>query len=381
MVRFLLRRILLTIPVLLGIVFVVFALARIIPGNPCEAALGERATPEICNAFIARYGLDKAVIPGIWKTGVGFDVRVDTLPATLIDNQFVAYLVQLAHGDLGESIQLNKPVTELIIERLPLTVELTVMALIFSVALGVLLGLISAIRRNSPIDVGTMLVANVGVSIPIFVLGLLLQFLFAIVLRDTFVGLPPSGRAPAGMTVTPLAVAWGFGDLQGPLRGILDFISNMYLVNFLLTLQLGKFLDVLRHMILPAVALGTISLAIVARMTRSSLLDVLGHDYIRTARAKGLSGRKVVMRHGMRNAMLPVVTIVGLQLGGLLGGAVLTETIFNLTGVGRTLYDAITSRDYVVIQAFTLIIAIGYVIVNLIVDISYAFLDPRIRLS
>jgi peptide/nickel transport system permease protein len=379
--RFLLRRLLLTIPVLFGIIFVVFALARIIPGDPCLAALGERATPAACNAFAQRFGLNKAIMPAVWKTGTGFQLRIETLPETLLDNQFTAYVGQLARGDLGDSIQFNRPVTELIIERLPLTVELTLLALLFSVSVGVLLGLISAIKRNSPVDVGTMLTANIGVSIPIFVLGLILQYVFAILLRDTPLGLPPSGRAAAGLTAPSLAVVWGMPDLSGPLRGLLDFVSNMYLVNFVLTLQFGKLVDVLRHMILPAIALGTISLAIVARMTRSSLLDVLGHDYIRTARAKGLSGRLVVMRHGMRNAMLPVVTIVGLQLGGLLGGAVLTETIFNLTGVGRTLYDAITGRDYVVIQAFTLIIAVGYVVVNLIVDISYGFLDPRVRLG
>lgn len=381
MIRFLVRRILLTIPVLFGIVFVVFALARIVPSDPCQVALGERATPALCNAFIARYGLDKAIVPGLWKTSGSFDFRVDTLGETLLDNQFVAYLAQLSRLDLGDSIQLNRPVAGLIVERLPLTVELTILALLWSVAAGILLGLISAIRRNSPVDVATMLVANVGVSVPIFVLGLIFQYLFAIVLRDTTFALPPSGRAPAGLILPNLAVAWGVGDLQGPLRGLLDFLSNMYLFNSLVTFNFDRFVDIFRHMILPSLALGTISLAIIARMTRSSLLDVLGHDYIRTARAKGVGRRQVVMRHGMRNAMLPVVTIVGLQLGGLLGGAVLTETIFNLTGVGRTLYDAITARDYVVIQGFTLLIAVGYVIVNLIVDISYAYLDPRIRLS
>lgn len=381
MLRFLLRRLLLTIPVLFGIIFVVFALARIIPGDPCQAALGERATPALCQAFEQRYGLDKAILPGIWKVGPSFELRAETLPATLVDNQFTAYLSQLARGDLGRSVQLSRPVTDLIVERLPLTVELTLLALLFAVSTGVLLGLISAIKRNSPVDVATMLTANVGVSIPIFVLGLILQFVFAILLRDTPFGLPPSGRAPAGMIPTPVAEAWGVSDHVGLLGGLFEFVSNMYLLNALLTLNFNDFFAVLRHMILPAIALGTISLAITARMTRSSLLDVLGHDYMRTARAKGLSGRLVVMRHGMRNAMLPVVTIVGLQLGALLGGAVLTETIFNMTGVGRTLYDAITARDYVVIQAFTLIIAVGYVVVNLIVDISYGYLDPRIRVS
>jgi ABC-type dipeptide/oligopeptide/nickel transport system permease component len=381
MIRFLIRRILLTIPVLFGIVFVVFALARIVPADPCQTALGERATPALCNSFIQRYGLDKPIIPAIYKTSRGFDFRPDTLGTTLIDNQFVSYLAQLARLDLGDSIQFGRPVAGLIIERLPLTVELTILALLWSVTLGVILGLISAIKRNSAIDSGTMLLANVGVSIPIFVLGLIFQYVFAVLLRGTFVSLPPSGRAPAGVVLPSLSDSWGLAGLPGPLQGLLDFISNMYLVNSLATLQFDQFIDIFRHMILPAIALGTISLAITARMTRSSLLDVLGHDYIRTARAKGVGRRQVVLRHGMRNAMLPVITIVGLQLGGLLGGAVLTETIFNLTGVGRTLYDAIQARDYVVIQAFTLMIAVIYVVVNLIVDISYAYLDPRIRLS
>lgn len=356
MTRFLIRRILLTIPVLIGIVFIVFVLARVIPGDPCRAALGERATAAICNAFNERYGLNEP-----------------------IPVQFVTYLQDLLQGDLGTSIRFGRPVADLLIERLPLTVELGMYALLIAIALGIPLGLLSAIKRNSIIDVLTMLVANLGVSIPVFVLGLLLQFLFAVLLRDTFLSLPPSGRTVAGAPLVPLATAWGLRDLGGPLRGLLDFFSNMYTINYLLRFEWNQLLDAARHMILPAVALSTIPMAIIARITRSSLVDVLGHDYVRTARAKGLRGSLVVRRHAMRNAMLPVVTIIGLQLGALLSGAVLTETIFNLTGVGRTLYEAIIGRDYIVVQGFTLIIAVGYVIANLLVDISYGFLDPRIR--
>ena len=358
MTRFLVRRLLLTIPVLLGIVFVVFVLARVIPGDPCRAALGERATAVTCNAFNERYGLNEP-----------------------IPVQFVLYLQDVAQGDLGTSIKFGRPVGELLIERLPLTFELGLYAILIAILIGVPLGLMSAIRRNSIVDVLTMLMANLGVSIPVFVLGLLLQFIFAVVLRDTFVGLPPSGRTVAGAPLVPLADAWGLRDLGGPPRGLLDFVSNMYTLNYLLRLDLERYLDAMRHMILPAFALSTIPLAIIARITRSSLVDVLGLDYIRTARAKGLAGPMVVRRHAMRNALLPVVTIIGLQLGALLSGAVLTETIFNLTGVGRTLYEAIIGRDYIVVQGFTLVIAIGYVVANLLVDISYAFLDPRIRLS
>jgi peptide/nickel transport system permease protein len=175
--------------------------------------------------------------------------------------------------------------------------------------------------------------------------------------------------------------AWNLNLQPGVLLTALTFISNMHILTSILTLNVKGFLDSVQHMILPAIALGTIPMALIARMTRSSLLDVLSLDFIRTARAKGLRENTVVMRHAMRNALIPVVTIVGLSLGTLLGGAVLTETIFNLTGVGRTLFDAIQARDYTIVQAFTLVIAFGYVLINLIVDVLYAFLDPRVRLS
>jgi peptide/nickel transport system permease protein len=225
-----------------------------------------------------------------------------------------------------------------------------------------------------------MAVANVGVSIPIFVLGLVLAWLFALALKGTPLALPPSGRLTPGVEVVPLAVRWQLQDLAGPPRALLDFVSNMYTLNGLLSGQWNIVVDAVRHLILPAIALGTIPLAIIARITRSSLLDVLGLDYIRTARAKGLGDRGVVRRHALPNAMLPVVTVVGIQLGGLLGGAVLTETIFNLSGVGRAVSESILARDYSVVQGFVLIIAIGYLLLNLLVDLSYAFLDPRVRL-
>jgi peptide/nickel transport system permease protein len=355
--RFIIRRLLLSIPVLLGVIILVFILARIIPGDPCRAALGERATDVICNAFRVRYGLDQP-----------------------IPIQFLTYVGNLATGDLGDSIRFGRPVSQILVERLPVTVELTVYALIFATVVGILLGRLSAIRRNSPIDVATMIVANLGVSIPVFVLGLFFAYLFAVVLKGTPLSLPPSGRLTPGVDVVPLARAWGLTDLGGPPRVVLDFLSNINTVNAILTLNLSLLLDTLRHMILPAVALGTIPMAIIARMTRSSLLDVLGLDYIRTARAKGVKERDVVAKHGMRNALLPVVTVIGLSLGGLLSGAVLTETIFNLAGIGRTITEAIQGRDYIIIQGVVIIVALIYIVVNLVVDISYAFLDPRIRL-
>jgi peptide/nickel transport system permease protein len=358
MLRFILRRLLLSIPVLFGIIFLVFALARLLPGDPCIAALGERATDAVCDAFNVRYGLN------------------DPIPT-----QFLNYLGDLASGDLGDSIRQGRPVAEILVERLPLTLELALFALLFAVIGGIGLGMISSRRRNSPADVGTMVIANVGVSVPVFVLGLVLAFLFAVVLRDTPFALPPSGRLSAGVQVIPLAEVWGLEAVTGFPRAALDFVSNMYIITALITGQWEALGDALRHMILPMVALGTIPLAIIARMTRSSMLDVLGLDYIRTARAKGAGEPLVIRRHALRNALLPVVTVVGLSLGALLSGAVLTETIFNLAGLGRTLTEAIFGRDYIVVQALTLVTAVAYLVVNLIVDVLYGFIDPRIRLG
>jgi peptide/nickel transport system permease protein len=356
--RYILRRILVSIPVLFAIVFLVFVVARIIPGDPCVATLGERATQQQCEQFAIRYGLDKP-----------------------IHEQFLVYIRDLLQGNLGTSIKFREPVTEIIVERLPTTIELSFYALLFAISVGVPLGIISAYRRNSAADVGTMVFANIGFSTPVFVLGLVLAYVFAVLLRDTPFSLPPSGRLSRGVSVEPLVVVWGLEHLDGIPRTILDFLSGIYTLTALITLQWEGLIDSFRHLILPAIALGTIPLAIIARITRSSLLDVMGLDFVRTARAKGLTDWLVLMRHAFRNAMLPVITIIGLQIGFLLGGAVLTETIFNLAGVGRTVFDAIEARDYVVIQGFTLVIAIGFLIVNLIIDVSYAWLDPRVRLT
>ncbi|MBA2383824.1 MAG: ABC transporter permease [Actinobacteria bacterium] len=358
MTRFILRRLLVSIPVLFGVLFAVFAIARVIPGSPCNTALGERATPAKCAEYDARHGLDKP-----------------------IPEQFVVYLGELAQGDLGTSTKYSRPVGTILIERLPLTVELSILALLFAIAVGVPLGVVSAARRNSPLDVGTMMLANLGVSIPIFVLGLLLAYLFAVVLKDTPISLPPSGRLSPGTIVRPLADVWGLQSVSGPARAGLDFLSGIYTFNGLVTTNWSLLGDALRHLILPALALGTIPLAIIARITRSSLLDVLGQDFVRTARAKGLRERRVVLRHGLGNAMLPVATVIGLQLGGLLSGAVLTETIFRLGGVGSAIYEAVIGRDYQIIQGFAALVAVVFIVVNLLVDVSYAKLDPRVRVS
>jgi len=351
--RFVGRRLLASIPVLIGILAVVFVIARLIPGDPCRAALGERATDEICDAYNERYGLDRSIF-----------------------TQFVIYMGDVLHGDLGDSFRFNKPVTDLMIERLPTTIELAVFALTIAVVVGIPLGVISAYRHNSKVDVATMVGANVGVSMPVFWLGLMLQFLFAVKLKNTFLSLPPSGRLDAGMIPEPFYEKWGL-----PENGVFEFIANLELLNSVLILDWEVFWSAFTHLILPAVALATIPLAVIARMTRSSLLDVLGLDYVRTSRAKGQKERIVVLRHGLRNAMLPVITVIGLSLGALAGGAILTETIFNLSGVGKTLFDAIESRDYTVVQGFTLVIAISFVLVNLAVDVAYTYLDPRLRTS
>jgi len=363
----------------LGVVFIVFLLARIVPGDPCVAALGEHANPKSCAAFNSRIGLDLPIFPFIVKHGSSYNLSSD--PSSITNNQFVRFLGDLAHGDLGTSVKHGRPVTTLIFERLPTTVELTFYALLFAIAAGIGLGIIAASRHNSKRDLFTMMIANLGVSIPVFVLGLMLAFAFGVLLKDTPFSLPPSGRLSAGLRFQTIAEAWGAASLSGPPRAVLDFLSNMYTVNGLITGQWGLLGDALRHLVLPAIALGTIPMAIIARMTRSSLLEVLGREYIRTAEAKGLRPRVVLFRHALRNALLPVVTVIGLSIASLLSGAVLTETIFGLTGIGLTVFESISARDYVVIQGLALLVALIYVIVNLITDISYGLLDPRVRLT
>jgi peptide/nickel transport system permease protein len=359
MIQYILRRVILSIPVLFGILVVTFALARLIPGDPCRAILGEKATQAVCDRFIKEKGLDQP-----------------------IPVQFGIYFSEIVRGDFGTSIRFSLPVTRLLIERLPTTVELSFAALMVSLVVGIPLGVISAVKHNSWADVSTMIWANIGVSVPVFLLGLLLIYVFSLQLKDTPFWLPPSGRVTPGIPNDPFYEVWGLtAPEDGGLLAVLQFVGRMNILNALLSANWELFNDAIRHLILPALALGTIPMALVARMTRSSMLEVLGQDYIRTARAKGLALRAVVLKHAFRNSLLPIVTIVGLSLGGLLGGAVLTETVFGLSGVGRTLFEAITARDYGIVQAFTVVIAVFFVLLNLVVDISYAYLDPRIRLE
>jgi ABC-type dipeptide/oligopeptide/nickel transport system permease component len=359
MVGYIFRRILVAIPVLIGVLIIVFLLVRLLPGEPCTALLGERATAEACERFNEANGLDEPIYV-----------------------QLVLYFQNVLTGDFGESIRFSRPVSQIIIERLPVTLELTIASLSLAVIVGIPLGVMAARRHNSTADVAAMAFANVGVSMPIFWLGLLLAYFFAVVLLGTPFALPPSGSLSPGTRPLPFYEVWGWEISPEGFGGtIAEFISYMTVTNAFISFQWAIFWDGVKHLILPAVTLATIPMAIIARMTRSSLLDVLGRDYIRTARAKGAFERKVVRQHALRNAMLPVVTIIGLQLGLLLGGAVLTETVFGLAGVGTALFDAITARDFPIIQGFTLVIAATYVIVNLAVDVSYGYLDPRVRLE
>ena len=355
MLQYIIRRLLVAIPVLIGILLVTFVLARLIPGDPCKAILGEKATVEVCERFTREHGLDKPIVV-----------------------QFAIYAKDILRADFGESIRFS----QILVERLPMTIELAVGGLILAILIGVPLGLISAMRHNTGTDVATMIVANIGISMPVFWLGLMLAYLFALVLKGTPFWLPPSGRLSAGLISIPFYEVWGWQLTAGTTwTKFMEFISNHFVFNALITGNWKIFKDAVQHLILPVIALCTIPMAIIARMTRSSLLEVLGRDYIRTARAKGAIERRVLMRHALRNALLPVVTILGLQMGGLLSGAVLTETVFGLAGVGRMLFEAITARDYPIIQAFTVVIAVSYMLINLIVDVSYAFLDPKVRLE
>jgi peptide/nickel transport system permease protein len=358
MSQFLGRRLLLLLPVMIGVILITFIIVRLIPGDPCVTMLGERATPAKCEAFLDRYGLNDNIFV-----------------------QFGRYLLNIGKGDFGTSIKWSRPVVDIIAERLPMTLELTLLAMLFSTVVGILLGVVSALKRNTVIDTITMIIANIGISMPVFWLGLLLAYVFALLLKGTPFVLPPSGRFSAGMALQNLAKFWGMTNVTGFKKFIIDLMSNTVFINCIFTGNWKIFWDSLKHLILPAVAVGTIPMAIIARMTRSSLLEVLGLDYIRTARAKGLIEPKVISKHAMRNALIPIVTIIGIETGELLSGAVLTETVFSLPGMGTAMVGAILARDYPVVQGFVMVIAVIFVLVNLLVDLSYAYLDPRIRLE
>lgn len=334
MTQYLVRRILESIPVIIGVSILVFGLIHFIPGDPAIAMLGERATEENVNAMRERLGLNRP-----------------------LPEQYFIWIGKIARGDLGNTVRGNISISDQLSRRFPATIELTIMALTFAIILGVPIGIVSAVNRNSMIDTASMIGALLGVSIPIFVLGLLLIYLFGVILG----WLPFVGRLDS--------------DIQ------LTTVTGFYMIDSLATGNMEAFRNALSHLLLPAVTLMTIPLSIIARITRSTMLDVLNQDYMRTARAKGLRENNLIIRHGLRNALLPVITIIGLQLGALLSGAVLTETIFSWPGIGKWLFDSIIAREYPIVQSVTLLIAMIYVVANLGVDLIYTLLDPRVRFS
>ena len=337
MLRFLVRRLLLLVPILLGVSLLIFFWIRALPGGPAEALLGERSTPQLVAAYRHQYGLDKPLPVQYWRY----------LRTTLYDR------------DLGVSSTTHRNVTEEIRLRFPATVELTLAAILFAMSVGIPLGFFAAKRYGGFFDHASLFLSLIGISIPIFFLAIILKYIFAVRLA----WLPSVGR---------IDLLRSF-DVKHP--------TNFYVLDAIWTRDWSTLVDVLKHLVLPAIALGSIPLAIIARITRAAVLDVQNEDYVRTARAKGLAPSIVDRRHILRNALLPVTTIIGLQVGLLLSGAVLTETVFAYPGMGSWLAEAIFTRDYPVLQGGILFLAVVFVLVNLVVDISYAIINPRIRYS
>ncbi|GGE07183.1 peptide ABC transporter permease [Marinithermofilum abyssi] len=331
-IAYAIRRVLMLIPVLIGMSIITFSIVHAIPGSPAQAILGDRANPEAVKQLNESMGLNDPLYV-----------------------QYFRYLGNVLQGDLGTSYKTGRPILDEIGPYLAATVELAVMAMIIAVFFGVNLGILSAWRQNSAIDYTSMVIALIGVSMPIFWLGLLEQWVFA----QELGWLPSNGRIDPRMTF--------------------ESITHFYFIDALIQGDFYALQDAFNHIWLPAIALGTIPMAIIARMTRSSMLEVMRSDYIRTARAKGVGEVLIVYKHALKNAFIPILTVFGLQMGLLLGGAVLTETIFSWPGIGRYLYDAIVSRDYPVIQSGILVIATIFVLINLIVDLLYAYVDPRIQ--
>jgi peptide/nickel transport system permease protein len=348
--RYIIRRLFSVIPTLIGVTFVIFMFQRLIPGDPAVAMLGEHATDESVERLREQFGLNRPLFLDREALAEG-DI------AGFFDSQYIRYMKRLLVLDMGNSIHRRIPVAETLALRFPATIELALLSMFIAIIIGVPVGIISAAKRNSAIDGVSMVGSLVGVSMPIFWLGLMLIMLFAVYLK----WLPAGARISTGVEITS--------------------ITNLYLLDSLLTGNVEGFIDTGKHIILPAIALATIPMAIIARMTRSSMLDVLQEDYVRTAQAKGLGRGLVLFRHALKNAALPVITIIGLQMGTLLAGAVLTETIFAWPGIGRWVYDGILGRDYPIVQGGTLVIALIFIVVNFTVDIMYAVLDPRIRLD
>ena len=329
---YILRRFAHTIPVLLGVATVVFLALRLIPGDPAVALAGEKASPQEIERLRQELGLNR--------------------PLPL---QYVEFLARTATFQFGHSIRTGGSITGEVIANFAPTIELSLAALLVALVIGLPAGILAAIRRHSPIEYMTMLGSLIGISMPVFWIGLMLIYW--------------------------LGAQAGWFPLSGTVTNTIDIppATHFYTIDALLAGDLAAFGDVLWHLVLPVITLSTITMAIVSRKARSSMLEVLSSDYLTTARAKGLLEQSVVMRHALKNALIPVVTVVGLQLGALLSGAVLTETVFGRVGVGRYIVTAITARDYPVVQATVLVVAVFVVAINLVVDIMYAALDPRIR--
>ncbi|TDT33981.1 ABC transporter permease [Naumannella halotolerans] len=340
MLRFIIRRLLLMVPVLFGLSVLLFLWVRALPGDPARALLGERATPEAVERINATYGFDRPLL-----------------------EQYVLYIGRLLQGDFGTSPQTGQAVLETFITRFPATIELALAGLTFAVVVGIPLGYFAARRAGGFLDMFAVGASLAGVVIPVFVLAYLLKVVFAVGLPglEFLTFLPSSGRQDVRINAT--------------------HITDFYVLDGLLTREWDASWDAIVHLILPGIALGSIPLAIIVRMTRASVLEVLNEDYVRTATAKGLPKGWITRRHILRNAMLPVVTTIGLQSGALLSGAVLTESVFAINGIGSYLFDAISNLDYVVLQGFILFIALTYALINLVVDILYGVIDPRMRVS
>ena len=334
MLSFAVRRLLLLIPILFGLSILVFLFVRALPGGPETALLGERATPERTAQVRAAYGLDRPLYA-----------------------QYTTYISSVAHGDFGASIQTQQPVSEEIGRRFPATVELAFTAILFAVLLGIPLGFVAGRRPGSWIDNASTVGSLLGIAIPVFALGFLLKYVFAVRLG----WLPSSGRQDVTLTT--------------------EHPTGFFVLDGLLTGDVGAAWDALKHLVLPGIALGTIPLAFITRITRAAVQEVSNEDYVRTAEAKGMTRQVVTRRHILRNALLPVVTIVGLQTGLLLSGAILTETVFAFGGIGSFMAQAVFTRDFPVIQGGILFLAVVFVVVNLLVDLSYGLIDPRVRTS
>jgi len=333
MIRFIASRLGLLIPTFLGVTLVAFSFIRMIPGDPVEVMAGERGiTPERHAELMARFGFDQP----LWK-------------------QYVDFVLDVLQGDLGVSFITKKPVLTEFFALFPATIELSICAIIFAAAIGLPAGVLAAVKRGSIFDQALMGISLTGYSMPIFWWALLLIILFSGILQLT----PVSGRIN--------------------LLFFFDPVTGFMLIDSLLSDQAGAFKSAVRHLILPTIVLGTIPLAVIARQTRSAMLEVLGEDYVRTARAKGLSPRRVIGLHALRNALITVVTVIGLQVGVLLGGAILTETIFSWPGIGKWMLDSIFRRDYQAVQGGLVLIAITVMLVNLFVDFLYGLINPRIR--